>query len=494
MAKFNTKAKTGSTKTVNRAGGQAYKMSDKLAIVSILLTSFLKDQFYRTEKETTATIKNLVTSMPDKKFIAKAAVYARNVFGMRSVTHLTAAELAANVKGESWLRKFINSVVRRVDDMSEILAYYIANYGDLNFKKRLTKMPNALRRGLADAFSKFTAYHLAKYKMESRGVSLIDLVNLVHPRPTEKNAEALKALVKGTLGPADTWESALSKAGQIAEDDDSLADLKSTAWVKLLSEDKLGYLAALRNVRNIVSQSQAAIPLLCKLLTNEVAIKKSLVFPYQITKAQEALLEADLEHRQVLAALNTALELTCKNIPVFTGKTLICLDDSGSMGDLNYSKSPFSMGSLFAAMLYKSDNDCELMMFSDDARIIRGLNPLDSILTIRARINEHRTGNGTNFRAPLIRASKEYDRMIFLSDGQGWIGYNTPVGDLRKYETAYNCKPYIYSWDLAGYEDMQFPENRIIALAGFSDKIFDLMRNAETDKNVMLNAIEGIEL
>ena len=494
MGKFNTKAKTGSPKTINRAGGQAYKQTNKLAITSILFTSFLKDQFYRTEKETIIVIKNLIASMSDKKFIAKAAIYARNVFGMRSITHLTAAELAANVRGESWLRKFINSVVRRVDDMSEILAYYIANYGELNSKKRLAKMPNALRRGLADAFSKFTAYHLAKYKMESRDVSLIDLVNLVHPKPTKQNAGALKALVNGTLGPADTWESALSKTGQIAEDEEELKELKSSAWFKLLSENKLGYLAALRNIRNICAQSPESMPLLCKVLTNPESIKKSLVFPYQIIKAQEVVLSEGMNNRQILTALNTALELTCKNIPEFTGKTLICLDDSGSMGDLYNNKSPFSMGSLFAAMLFKSDNDCDLMMFSDDARLVKDINPLDSIATIRTRIGEHRTSRGTNFHAPFQRAVKAYDRMIFLSDEQGWIEYDTPVNDLRRYERVYNCKSYIYSWDLSGYGNMQFPEDRVIALAGFSDRIFDLMRNAETDKSVMLHAIEEIEL
>lgn len=42
-------------------------------------------------------------------------------------------------------------------------------------------------------------------------ISLVDVVNLVHPKPTAKMKKALKALVEDTLKPANTWEVALSQ-------------------------------------------------------------------------------------------------------------------------------------------------------------------------------------------------------------------------------------------------------------------------------------------
>ena len=47
MSKFNTTLPKQKTLTENLAGGQAYAASDELALVSLLLTSFVNDQFYR---------------------------------------------------------------------------------------------------------------------------------------------------------------------------------------------------------------------------------------------------------------------------------------------------------------------------------------------------------------------------------------------------------------------------------------------------------------
>ena len=47
MSKFNTTMPKAKTLTENLAGGQAYSQSDELALVSLLLTSFVNDQFYR---------------------------------------------------------------------------------------------------------------------------------------------------------------------------------------------------------------------------------------------------------------------------------------------------------------------------------------------------------------------------------------------------------------------------------------------------------------
>ena len=56
MALFNLK-KNKSKKTVNRAGGQAYTQSAKMELVSILLTSFAQDQYYRSTNESDRRIK-----------------------------------------------------------------------------------------------------------------------------------------------------------------------------------------------------------------------------------------------------------------------------------------------------------------------------------------------------------------------------------------------------------------------------------------------------
>ena len=92
--KFNFLKKRPRANTLNLAGGEAFTETPKLELASIMLTSMLKDDFYRTADATANRVKELIAQMSDKRFAAKAALYARKEAGMRSVSHLTAAELA----------------------------------------------------------------------------------------------------------------------------------------------------------------------------------------------------------------------------------------------------------------------------------------------------------------------------------------------------------------------------------------------------------------
>ena len=84
--KFNKKQ---SQTVENFEGGQAFAQSAKLEFISILLTSFVQDQFYRSESETVLRICELIDEIDDLKFVAKAAIYARTEFGTVSYTHLS---------------------------------------------------------------------------------------------------------------------------------------------------------------------------------------------------------------------------------------------------------------------------------------------------------------------------------------------------------------------------------------------------------------------
>lgn len=155
MAKFNTKSPKAKTITENLAGGQAYKQSDELALASVLLTSFVSDQFYRTDNETLVQLRTLLGKV-DTEFAAKACIYARDKFGMRSISHALAAELAPYLSGKDYAKSFYEKIVIRPDDMMEILAYYNKNCGD--------KIPNSIKKGFAKSFNKFDNYQIAKYR------------------------------------------------------------------------------------------------------------------------------------------------------------------------------------------------------------------------------------------------------------------------------------------------------------------------------------------
>jgi len=473
MTRFNRKT---TTQTVNLAGGQAYSETPELHLVSILLTSFAQDQFYRSADNTFQELSDLLQNI-DSIFAAKAGIYARTKFGMRSITHVLAAKLAKHIKGKNWAKDFYDHIIYRPDDMMEILSYYKSNEGK--------SIPNAMKKGFAKAFNRFDEYQLSKYRGEGKGIKLIDIVNLVHPVSNEKNADALKKLVAGKLK-SETWESQLTKAGQVAGSDEEKADLKKEVWVQLIKEKKIGYFALLKNLRNILEQAPEVKIEALELLRDEGLIKKSLVLPFRYFTAIK-----EISDRETTSAISDAAEISLNNIPEFPGRTLIMIDVSYSMGGR-----PEEIARMFGAVLYKR-LDSDVITFDNNARYIKGLNPNDSLLSIMNGIPF--TGGGTDLQAAFMEAHKPYDRIIVLSDMQAWgNSYSwyrgNPNEAFRDYKTRTGADSLIYSFDLAGYGSLQFPERNIFCLAGFSDKVFDIMKFLETDKKALISEINKIKL
>lgn len=464
MSKFN---QTKTNEITNLAGGVAYVQNQKLQLVSILLTSFGDDKYYRSAKAEIDILKSLIRDC-DKEFVAKAIVYARTQFGMRTITHIASSILAKHIGKEKYARNFFNKVVYRPDDMLEIVAYH---------KLNKEKLSNAMKRGFADAVGRFDEYQLAKYRGDKKGVKMVDIVNITHPKPTKKNGVALNKLVNGELVSFDTWEVELSAAG-------SDINAKKKVWHKLISEKKLGYFALLRNIRNIVQLNDSELSQTAfDALQNEVAIKKSLVLPFRFSTAYDELGKVD---GNAMRAISRACNIACNNVPKLSGKTLIALDVSGSMDG-----KPAQIASLFAAVLLRS-NDCDLVEFANDAKY-KNVNADDSVLSIAGSLRF--VGGGTNFPSVFSVANKKYDRVILLSDMQSWMrGYDSPKAAYNNYRKQYNPECKFYSFDLNGYGTMQIPERNVFCLAGFSDKVFDIMKFYETDSNALISEINKISL
>lgn len=465
MSRFNEKKEMG---IINLAGGKAYRESKELQFVSLLLTSFGDDKEYRSGNDTFAKLDELINDC-DKLFCAKAICYARREFGMRTITHYAASVLAKYIVGISWARDFFAKVVYRPDDMTEIIACHLS---------RKEKISAAMKKGFAKAFGEFTDYQLAKYRGEGNIVKLVDVVNLVHPVQTEKNNGAIERLVNGTLKSFDTWEVELSAAGSDVEK-------KKKVWRDLISGNKLGYFALLRNIRNIVGLGDEELKdLALKSLLDEKSIHKSLVLPFRYATAYKELSGIDAKAMKIISR---ACEIACDNVPKLKGKTLIALDVSGSMTNVA------DIAALFVAVLLKS-NDCDLIKFSYGAQY-QFVNSDDSVMTIKDNLRF--ACGGTNFISIFETANKKYDRVILLSDMQAWMSsyyHQSPSAAYNAYKRKYSPECKMYSIDLAGYGTLQVPEKDVYCLAGFSEKIFDLMKYLEEDKDALLNTIKAYPL
>lgn len=503
MSKFNTTTKS-KPDTTNLAGGEAYTKSPKLQIASIMLTNFCTGSYYESEQSFMDRLNEQyeLLSEEDKIFLAKAAIYARIEFGMRSITHVAANIILDDLKEHKypWAKSFFNHVIFRPDDMAEILSCY--------WKNGKRALPNSLLKGWKLAFNRFDDYQISKYLMSDKAISMVDIVNLVHPKPTEKNSKSLKEIVNGTIKPADTFMNDLAAAGRSASDETEKKQAKANVWEKFVAKgEKVEMFALLRNLRNIGLQASEDVQKeALKLLVDEKRIKKSKIMPFRLMTAYEEFADDNdsgcprFWKQDVRLALEDAMDMSVANVPAFEGRTLVALDGSGSMWngwgkpDFN-GKDPVSKGAVFAAALAKSSKT-DVCIFSNHARYVSGFSKRDSVMSIVRALLNSVEGGGTSHASVFSLAAEnraKYDRIIIITDEQAWIG-NTRAA-FSAYKRGLNCNPKLYIVDTNGHGQLQFPESNVCSVAGFNaEKVFEIMQNLDRDPKALIHAIEAIQL
>ena len=308
MSKFNT---TNTVKTTNICGHTAYKMGDDLALTTMVLTTLIGEpKFYG---DNTKKLIELAKKV-NPEYLAQLAIFARKEFHLRSVSHLLAAIVANRVESKKFISSVIAGVVERADDVTEILACYLNMYGK--------PIPNGLKRSLAKAMNGFNEYQIAKYNGGSKAVKFRDVLKLTHAKPKDKYHNTLfNKIITDTLETPYTWEVELSTKGNTKE-----------VWEELIDSGKLGYMAQLRNLKNMLQANPSNLQKVFDNLENAEAVAKSKQLPFRYYSAVKRLQAAGLASSKVVSVLDNALEHSVANLPKLPGKTLIAVDVSGSMG------------------------------------------------------------------------------------------------------------------------------------------------------------------
>jgi hypothetical protein len=289
------------------------------------------------------------------------------------------------------------------------------------------------------------------------------------------------------------------KAGTITKEEATaeLNEAKESNFAELIETRKIGYLALLRNLRNIlkVSGKNTLVDSACELLTDKKLIKQSLVFPHQIDLALEILLdEFGTKARTFVEALNKAYELSIPNLTELFphGRTAVVFDSSGSMtssirlaNKSQGSEAAIAKAALIAATLAKGIN-ADVYHFADRCDQIK-FNPLDSVNTLKNQFRalQGRVGYGTEFDSIFRTLGKNYDRVFVISDMQG-----------RDYiERGSYANMHIYSVDLCGYGTTMFkPGSKVYGIYGYSSDIYELIKKVEIDPQALIKEIEAIEI
>jgi 60 kDa SS-A/Ro ribonucleoprotein len=487
---------------INHEYAKAYVMSPELELYTAVVTTGLNDSFYEAGNARLKRIKELILKC-DAAFVARLAVYARTEMNLRSVPMVLSVELAKKVSGNSMVSRTIKKVVLRADEITELLAYYqIAN--NRTETKKLNKLSKQVQKGLGGSFNRFDEYQFAKYNRNT-DIKLKDALFLVHPKAKDEGQQIIfNKIAADKLATPYTWETELSELGKTKFENDVARSFAFTKkWEELIDSKKLGYMALMRNLRNILESnvSAAHIQLVCNHLSNESAVLKARQLPFRFLSAYRELKSMKSGFTSViLDALEDAVMCSAKNIKGFGYDTsvVIACDVSGSMQQPISAKSTvllYDIGLMLAMLLESQCKDVTTGMFGDTYKVINmpKRNVLANVMEYYRREGE--VGYATNgylVIEDLIRKRKAVDKIMIFTDTQMWNGNNN-YNSFSKSWTNYKRiapKAKLYLFDLAGYgkQPIDIKQNDVYLLAGWSDKIFDILSGMENT----VSAIEKI--
>lgn len=371
-------------------GGPAWPVNVKQALRRSVLSCLLfEKEFYEDGEDIARRIENLVgQSKPED--VATLALEARSVFNLRHVPLLLMARLAQIGKLKA---ADLTAVIQRADEPGEFLSIF--------WRGLKAPIPSQVKRGLASAFAKFDEYQLAKYDRDSK-IKLRDVMRLVHPNPDGAERSALyKGVIDRSLPPPSTWEVAISAVGK-----DSAK--RKAIWEGLLTERKLGYLALLRNLRNMVGDGVDKQMISVALLERKGAHR---VLPFRYIAAARAV-------PQLEPVIDQALLASIADAKSLPGSTVVLVDVSGSMEEKLSAKSDLTRVDAAAALasIIPAEN-LEVFTFSDQLVACpprKGMAGVDSIIHSQPHSGT-RLGEAVSWINSNITS---LDRLIVITDEQ----------------------------------------------------------------------------
>lgn len=438
---MKTNKKTPVAPVVTHQNGPAKRNTALQELERAVMSCFLwENNFYESGVSVAERIKALVPKVNASK-VAQLAIKARNEGKLRHVPLLLVREMARYDTHKPYVAETLENIIQRPDELGEFLSLYWAD--------GRCPLANSVKKGLGNAFTKFSEYALAKYNRDV-DVKLRDVLFLTHPKPVDKKQEATwKKLANNELAVPDTWEVELSKGGD-----------KKGSWTRLLEENKLGALALIRNLRNM----------------NDAGVSRDLIK----NALQKCNPEKVLPFRFISAAkyapnLEPELEsLMFKSIPEYKlkGRTVLLIDVSGSMTSGLSGKSELSRieaANALAILLREVCEDVVVYTFSTRDKLVparRGFALKDAIMA--------QFGGSTKLKAAMesINAKEKYDRMVIISDEESEDG----IGKINNLG---------YMINVASYQNGVNYNKNVTHINGFSENVVNFIIENEKELDTL---------
>lgn len=538
--------------TVNHEAGLAFTLDPRSRLYTRAVASLVReDKFYTSAEQNDAELVADIRAAAeiDPEFVLRLAAYTRQVMNIRSTPVVMLVEAAGIPACKPFVRRWTPAIVQRVDELTEVLAYWIVRHGAIGSsgaKGGEHAFPNSLTRGLQDALGQFDEYQYAKYDRDG-SVTLRDALRILRPTPASEAQSALfRYLVKGTVDAAHlpklAAKAALLRKGTLDAEALELADAAHVTHEVLTSKFGsnaetwnairfLPFMAGMRNLSNIMrTGADTALDRVLSMLRTPDHVRRSRQLPFRFYSAYRAI-ESGLRYdrqaktmvedrgilhhprrAEVLEAIVAALESSLVNLPRLPGRTFITSDNSMSMDAPLSEKSTVQMkdvANLLAAISQSLCDESITSVFGDSHAVVPIIRK-DSVLTNMARLRGTNVGCSTNAYLAIrhLRETKtRVDRIVLFSDMQcydsvgrsfpywGGHSYGSLAEELRKYRSSVNPGVFMHSVDLAGHGASQFPqdERRVALLAGWSERLIEFLPMFEADGAQAVDRINSWE-
>ena len=515
MARLNTKTsrpRKGATKlattgasTINHQGGVGFLRDEKTELFLAAVSSLNEDTFYESAQDRRGRIATLIGQVAeDTDWILGLVTWLRKEAGLRTIpsiiaAHSVKARLDKGISGSN--RYIISAALGRMDENAEILAYWMETFG--------RTIPSAVKRGVADSFLRGLnqgSYLKWRGKANRGAVSLVDVINLTHPKPTtDEQAKLLKLIVDEAYG-NDTDTSGLSiieardhvlshpaeaivkmltgpDAQSIIEEASltheviagAIGKIPAEVWENLVPH--MGYKALRMNLRRIheAGVSDDTIDAITARLKDAEVIRKSNPMPIEFLAAFR---NAPLDFAP---AIQRAANYSLENVPALKGRTLILVDTSGSMGAPLSDRGTLARleaARVFGAALAIRAEDPTLVTFGSSSKEIK-VKGKDLLRVAESITNLH---SGTDTHGAIDRHYSGHDRVIVITDEQpGYYYWGSRGGDV--FSNIPENVP-TFTWNLAGYQTghSEIKVNRY-TFGGLTDKGFQMIPLLEAGLN-----------
>ncbi len=499
-------------RTTNKAGGEAFDIRDpSLRLLTMVGGSFWNEPQYYGDTpgaerlpglsdEATLVVSTAVEIArgPNPRDLLALALWARSEMNIRTTPQVLLAVAANEVATKPFVRAYTPKVVQRADELRQVFAAHLSLFaGGVGANQHGQKLPNSLKKGLADAFGRFSEAQLMKYDSTVRPTFRDVLRMIDRSRDRGLPQPLFRYLTTGEItDPLATPVAAARKrlAQKTALDDEARELIREThcTWEVVLSQfgntretweavlPEMGYMAVLRNLRNLAVSGVDLTPVLAK-IADPKEVARSRQLPFRFWSAYLTLQQANALTSKAADALEDALAHSTAALSRLPGVTVVASDNSGSMGTPVSAKSMVTRqvaANLLAAIAQRISDEGHAMVFGETAALVP-ISTRDGLLTNVRKQSETDVGHSTNaHRAVELMIEKKIkaDRLIVFSDMQCWNSAgdgHTLAGAVAKYRRTVNASLFVHSVDLAGSgKSAVVPDDpRTNLVSGFSEKV-----------------------